>query len=364
MPELSKKIALSFPVSAFPTVTLYRPLKLYGRTFKVHISTGLTLSPDTVIRTVFGLSLLQVIRNCKPLAQGNGNECLEKIIKDLLRAVTKKNKLTSTTKSGVKRVLGRFFPEDALTAVLDGKEHPIPLPWESDWEALLRGLGAPGDDFIYLLVQRLARLDRVAWSARQMPEADIMALLELHIGRPHEDWQKYNPSLNLKVAFLVDVSMQTLVWLERLGECQPAPGCSEPQASLILPFLAEGKKPLGHWLLKIQNAARCANLLELSNLSFRKGIKLHGVDFSHDLLKKWSSGQQLMSMDAAKSVIKVVGDVENAERYLNSFWVARFLSFLCDFLVAGTHGEPPSWKNAQDMLYRRYEEVYEQATKP
>jgi hypothetical protein len=93
----------------------------------------------------------------------------------------------------------------------------------------------------------------------------------------------------------------------------------------------------------------------------RKGIKRHGTTLSHDLLKKWSCGQQLMPMKAAASVLEAVKGSVDLERERGLFAVARFLSFLCDLVIAGTRDEPPSWKAAQDQLRRRYTELYAEA---
>lgn len=319
------------------------------------------MSPHTVLHTALDLSLLQLLRKYKHPPEERFKDRPEKVIKDLLRATTGMNKLSTTTQDGVKRFLGRFIPADTLAAALQGKPPPIPIPWQSDWEAVLQGLGEPGDDDFYQLAQKLARLDRLAWSARQLPETDVVALLEPHIGRPHESWRKYNTNLSLAVAFLVDTSLQTLVWMEWARVAEHPFDRSKTPESRLLPLLAPEKRPLGHWLLRMQKAACCANLAEFSSLMLRKGIKRHDSDLSHDLLKKWSCGQQLMPMKAAASVLEAVGGGVEFERERGLFAVGRFLSFLCDLVVAGTRDEPPSWKVAQDQIRRRYSELYADA---
>lgn len=245
MPETSPTLTLSIPLSSHPPVALYRPLKLFGKSFKVHISTGLTLSPHTVLHSALDLSLMHLLRDFKHPPEEPFKDRPEKVIKDLLRAVTGRNKLSTTTQSGIKRLLGRFIPDEALEAVVQGKPPPMPIPWQSDWEAVLQGLGGPGDGDMSNLVQRLAQLDRVVWSARDLPESEIVAFLEPHIGRPQEGWQKYNPRLSLAVAFLVDVSLQALVWMEFTNVPEHPLDCFKIPDSRLLPFLAPGKKPLG-----------------------------------------------------------------------------------------------------------------------
>lgn len=358
--ERSVKKPLSFQFCFNAPVTLYRPLKLFGKTFKVHISTGLTLSPATVLHVAMGLSLLQLLRRYKFPADKNDNVRPEQALKDLLRGATGRNKLSVTTQKGVMKLFGPLLPEDALTAVLLGKEPPTPLAWQSEWDMALQGLGEPGDDVIYQLVQRLAMLDRIAFSARQLPEAAGVALLEPYIGRLREGWLKYNPNLSLAVAILVDTSLQTLAFIEGAAVSEHSRDKSKTRASRISPLLASGKKPLGHWLLNMQAAANCANLEEFSSLTLRKGIKHHDHALGHDLLKKWSSCQQMMPMEAAHSVLTTVGRGADRELELGRFALARFLSFLCDFVVAGSQGEPPSWKVAQEQIHRRYSELFDQ----
>lgn len=358
MSETSPQLTLSIPKSSHPPVALYRPLKLFGKSFKVHISTGLTLSPHTVLQSALGLSLMQLLRNFKHAPEERFKDRPEKVIKDLLRAVTGKNKLSTTTQNGVKRLLSRFIPGEALEAALQGNPPPMPIPWQSDWETLLQGFGEPSDGDISHLLQRLAQLDLVAWSARGLPESEIVAFLEPHIGRPQECWQKYNPSLSLAVAFLVDISLQTLVWMEWANVPKHPLARSKTPDSRLLPFLAPGKKPLGHWLVRIQKSAGCGNFAEFGSLMFRKGIKRHDFDLNHNLLKKWSSGQQLMPMKAAESVLEAVKGRLDPERERGLFAVARFVSFLCDLIVAGTRDEPPTWAVAQDQIRGRYSDLY------
>lgn len=167
-----------FPISSFPPVTLVRPLKLFGEAFQVHISTGLTLSPNTVLQASLDISLLQFMRNQKGRP--------DRTLNDLWRGATGRNKLSTTTKNGVVRLLGPFLPADALAAALEGTTPSDSGPWQSDWEALLAGLGEPDESDIYQLVSRLARLDQVVVSAKGMSETEAIALLEPHIGLPHE----------------------------------------------------------------------------------------------------------------------------------------------------------------------------------
>lgn len=274
-----------------------------------------------------------------------------------------KNKLLGTTQKLIKQRFGAFFTSDILDEVLEGREPSAPMPWQSDWETLQQTMGESGkDDFIYPLVARFAHLDRLAWTARQLHDNglpdDGMALLAPHIGHSLEGWRKLNRSLSLTVMLLVDVSLQTLAWLELRSWPKQSIARTEIPASQLLPWLEPGKKLIGHWLLRMLTAADCKNLGDFSVLMARKSIKLHNNYVSHDLLKKWSSGGQLMPATACECVLKAAGKKLNFDQERGRFAVVRFLSFLCDMVIADTRGEPTSWAIAQDQISQRYFELY------
>lgn len=356
MPEIEKK-SLSIPISRFDPVNLFRPLKLFGRDFKVHISTSLTFSPDTVLRASVGLSGMQILRGYQDTegTRSIGNPA--KSLKDLLRAATGTNKISTTTIFGVKKTFGHLFDEQILDALLQGSEPSEPVPWRSDWEYFLQGLGDKQDDNLHDVVRRLCLLDRTAWSVRQLPVDEAVALLRAHIEIPHERWRVLNPKLNLRVAYLVDCSLQTLAWME----CSFNKKCNGDSLieseSLFLPLLKPEKKPLGHWILKLQTLSNSTSLAEFSSVLLKKGARRHSFSISHDLLKKWSSGQQLMPGKAAESVLIAMGERVDIDKEKELFAAARFLSFLCDLIVAGTSDEEPTWKSAQEQIFKRYREL-------
>lgn len=355
MTPTAEKTICSIPVSAFPPVSLERPLKLFGGSFNVHISTGLTLCPNTLLQIVSGRSLLQFMREHKTRTDHS--------LRALFRAATGRNKPSETTRKLIKQMLGKQFPSEDLDEVLEGREPTFTRPWQSDWAVIQQTIDEPGDDDLYQLVARYANLDRIAWSVRQLYDngspSDGMALLALHIGYPVESWRQLNPNLILPVAFLVDVSLQTLAWLEWRSILKHPADCATAHASQLMPLLVQGKKPIGHWLLRMQESAKCTNLREFSAFMVSKGIKRHNYFVSHELLKKWSSGQQLMPVKASECVLNAVGGRLDAEQEKRRFAVARCLSFLCDLLISGTRGGSPLWSDVQDQILRRYNELYE-----
>lgn len=161
---------------------------------------------------------------------------------------------------------------------------------------------------------------------------------------------------------LVDVGLQILAWLERRRAPVKFETKRDSLVSELLHLLSPGKKPIGHWLVRVQRAGGLENLKALSFLLLHKKIKRHNFYVSHDLLKKWSSGRQLMSGPAADAVLAAVSAHVNLEQEKALFATARFLSFLCDLVMAGTRGGSPSWDVAQAQVRTRYEEIFSQET--
>ncbi|OOG58035.1 hypothetical protein [Polaromonas sp. C04] len=345
-----KELTQAIPLSCLPPVALERPLSLFGASFEVLISTGFTLSPHTVLQSALDKSFMQL---------GRGHpERPDRIIHDFWRGVTGKNVLSETTRIPIRRVLGKAFPADVLEAALDGQEPP-PLPRQSDWQTMLAGLGEPGYG-VYPLVERLAHLDRVADSVWQLFEdglpSEALALMEQHVGLPLQHWSQENPSLPPAVVLLVDISLQTLAWFEWQSALESALDKKEPRPSRALPLLAPARKPVGNWLGRLERAAGCANLKELADLMLAKGIKRNDKYVSYDLLKKWSSG--LMPPRVSWELLKVASGRVDAQREHGLLVVARFLTFLCDLVVAGTRGEARLWKATQGQIRSRYAELY------
>src|SRR5688572_9286691 len=135
MSSPSLQIAGSIPVSRFAPVALQRPLRLFGRTFQVHISSPLTFAPVTVLQGAFGITPLQLLRQDKHRP--------DMALRALWRGMTRKNRLSPTTRKHVVRNFGRAFSSEILESLLSGEEPAQKLPADSDWEVLQRSIGAP-----------------------------------------------------------------------------------------------------------------------------------------------------------------------------------------------------------------------------
>ncbi len=348
----TQEIPTSIPISIFPPVPLERPLRLFGKTFCVHISTGLTFSPDTILKVAYGMGLREYIRR----------EDIQsaRLLDALWRGATKKNKLSTTTSTLIKQKFAKFITAEALDKVIAGE---LPLhseAWASDWETLLQVVTPDEHDIVRLLIQRFANIDRTAYLANKLhansdTANECMDMLDKLAGLKNlfEVWQQSKLKLLLPIAYLVDVGLQTLAWLELRTQSY------RDHESQLLNFLTVGKKPLGHWLVHIQKSANCSNLEQLSVRMARLKFTHHDKVVSHDLLKKWSSGQQLMPNSAAECVLNSAGNSIDKKLWMNYFVAARFMSFLCDMFIAGSYGESPSWKTVQMELFKRYTGLYE-----
>ena len=333
------------PVSRFAPVPLQRPLKYFGRKFQVHISSPLTFSPATVLQAAFGFSLQQFIKADKRGAA--------MALRDLWRGVTKKNRLSATTRKRIVRELPRLFTAETMDSLLSGEEPREEPELGFDWEILLLTIGSGSSDESYQIVKEAARFDAAMRTAREVAVKDpekASGLLTPLQKCMLEGWE--GSRLDPRVALLIEVSL--LVWarveVRRARACSNAP----PHELNLLKLLATDRKPLGHWLAAMGQAVGCKTLPELSRQMALKNIRRHRYLVSYDLLKKWSGGVQLMPLHGADCVIRAVGSRIERTHAQQAFALARWGSFLCELVIAGTYGSPPTWRAAQDQLYQRY----------
>jgi hypothetical protein len=329
-------------------VALQRPLRLFGRSFQVHISSSLTFSPVTVLEAAFGQSWLQLLRQDKRRP--------DVAMRDLWRGVTRRNRLSKTTRDKVKRFLREFFPPETLQPLLIGEMPAHVPPVGTDWEILRQTIGPPGEDVSYRIMAEFARFDGIARAARDHLEhertADVFQLVGGLIDDVKESWSNINPEIDVRVALLIDVSLKVWAYVENRRKSRRV--ASRVRASDLLALLQHGRMPIGHWLRDIQNSVGRRDLRDLSGLMAGKGIKRHKHLVSHDLLKKWSSGRQLMPPEGRDCVLNGVGKRVDFNHEWQRSALARWASFLCDLVIAGTRGDPPSWSAAQEQIRRRY----------
>lgn len=350
--EAVDRRSTAMPVSSYLPLQLPRRLAVFGKEFQVHVSSALTLSLDTTLQAVFGTSQLTLIRNKLPH--------IHMTLKKLMYSRLGKHVPSTGTKNLIAQHLGEFIDRDALSAVLNGQEPPLSLQ-ESDWNIVLRGMGGKEGEFFYDVAAHLAAYDDQMAGIRKLALNDQMAeakvQLQSLLGDADQAWQALNPCLSHKVVLLVEIALRTLAWIE----CKSYASAKSPirQESKVTTLLSQSHRPMGHWLVEVRTAYGCDSLTGLNTKLFGVNAKHHGRAISYDLLKKWSSSKDIvMPQSAVKPVLSGVLIHERSNLLESRFYVARFLTFMCDLTWAGTEGAAPVWAQAQEQIKSRYAQLY------
>ena len=339
-----------FPTSRYPAIPLVRPLPVFGKSFDVELSSGLTLNPDTVIRAAIGKSLQTILRE----------EGVLQPLKQFRYGVLGLHQLSSTTKATIRSAMGPVG--DKVIAVLDGAPMPEDLVNMSDWSAVAVTWGfMSADNALDVVVKSCIELDKFASALSACTVANGREageqMFQARFGQMLPAWRELCPHLLTVGCLRIETSLHVVAELEAM----PRPVATEGAAvSLVADFLAPTAKPIGHWLRQVAATVKCNNNKELADLLARRDI-LHqgGRPITHDTLKGWSAMKPglIMSLDGCQALLKVVSDKEAAQRLLCRFALARFLAFLCDFLRACVSTEAPSWQEAQRILLARYRQI-------
>lgn len=333
---------------------LARPLSVFGASFEVLLSSACTLNPVTTLQAVTGISLLNFLRNENPVHLQN--------LKTLVYAGRGKHRPSETTRKRILQDL-KLLDSEAVSAVLNGKEPPQTFA-HSDWRLVLQGMGAGQSNFVHDIATSLALWDDEALRIRELAHAGKMdqahACTEALIGKGLLAWEALNPRVLQvpEVLILVESSMQALA---RLVCAINSPLLDLPSRELAITQLLDPKRrPIGHWLHDVQQAADCTSLSDLTQRLLSVGARHLGRTISYDLLKKWSSSKNVvMPQTAVQPMLLSVRIRERGERLRDRFYVARFLTFLCDLTCAGIPGENPDWAEIQEQLRERYSQVHQ-----
>jgi hypothetical protein len=342
----------AIPVSTYPPLQLARPLAMFGKGFQVHVSSALTLSLDTTLQAIFGMSQLTLIRNDFPQ--------MHLTMKKLIYSGLRKHVPSAGTKRLITQTFEKFINREALFAVLNGKEPP-PTPQESDWNTVLRGMGGNEGEFFFDVATHLAAFDAQLADVRRLALNNQPAEAKVQsgalLGDAEQAWQAINPCLSHKVMLLVEIALKTLVWIEcKSHDSNRSP---LPVESKVAALLSPKRRPMGNWLAEVRVAYVCSNLSALSTKLFGVNAKHHGRAVSYDLLKKWSSSKDTVMPPAAVTpVLSGVLIDERADLLKSRFYVARFLTFICDLTWAGTEGATPVWAQSQKQIESRYAQLY------
>lgn len=342
------------PLSAYAPVPLARPMSVFGAKFKVRVSTSFTLSLDTVLQAVMDTSLLTFLRTEVP--------GIYQSFKKLLYAEAGKHRLSEGTKKLIQHELKLLNAPDTIAAALNGQQLP-PSPPESHWKLVLQGMKGGESNFVRDIANSLAAWDGEALKIWELSRAGDMeqahARTEALLRTSLPSWEALNPRLleSPRILILVESSLQTLTKL-MCGVNMPTMDLPSRE-SQITQLLDAGRRPLGHWLHEVTRASDCESLPELAQCLLRAGARHHDRAISPDLLKKWSSSKNIaMPQTALKSILRGVRNQELAKTLESRYYVARFLTFLCDLAWAGIPGEAPVWSDIQAQLKSWYALVY------
>ena len=289
------------------------------------------------------------------------NPALLQSLKTLIYAGTGKHRPSETTRKVIKQNLSLTDPE-AIAAILDGREPP-PAPPHSDWRTVLLGMGEGESNFVRDIATTLASWDDQALQIRELVRAGQQDQAHAHtaalMGTGTLAWEELNHQLLRapQVLVLVESGLQTLARL-MCGVDMPSMDLPSRE-SQITELLETRRRPLGHWLHEVTLASDCKSFPELAQSLLRADARHHDRAISPDLLKKWSSSKSIaMPQTALIPVLLGVRDEERAKTLKARYYVARFLTFLCDLTRAGIPGETPVWADIQAQLKDRYSQVY------
>ena len=114
------------------------------------------------------------------------------------------------------------------------------------------------------------------------------------------------------------------------------------------------RHPIGNWLSEAQEAMSCQSLAELAT-----AMQLHGgigASLTHGRLKKWSSGQDVMPMEAGEAIAEACGQKANGVRRLIA---ARTIALVTDFLAASMPERANAVRRiaAQKIVHTRLEQL-------
>lgn len=339
-----------FPTSLYPPIPLARPLPVFGKSFRVELSSGLTLNPDTVLRAAIGKSLQTLLRE----------EGLLQPLKQLRYGLLGLHQPSSTTKPTIRSVMGPAG--EKFVAVLDGAPIPEELEKMSDWSTLAMTWDVMSpENAMHVAVKSYIELDKFAaqisaFTADNGREAGEQ-MFQARFGELLPTWRELCPHLLLVGCVRIETSLQVIADIEAM----PRAASVEVNAgSLVADFLDPTRRPIGHWLRQVAEKMKCSNNKELADLLVRRGIlRPDGRAITHQTLKDWSAMKPglVMSLDGCQALLQVVADKEAAQVLLFRFALARFLAFLCDFLRACVSTEAPPWEEAQRVLLIRFKQI-------
>lgn len=331
---------LPLHIQGFPSVPIARPFRLFGRRFEVKLSSHLTMLPEMFLWTTAGMSFQQV---AEALSDATGRS-----MKALQRGTTGANTLSPTTLARARQLMDSPLMRDVpCWPTLD--ELSAALPPGNAWQVIEQTLREAEGTDLYDLFRRFAELEALPEKVRSLVaqgcHAQAEELIQREIGKPDGYWATRN--MPVKAYLIIDVALQVIARVQNTPRAHSETG-GKPRSCPFISLLEAKKTPLGHWLVRQKRFAGCTSLNRL-------GERLHQI--TPDRLKYWSSGRDLMPPTAARSLLECLGAAVDVDVEMQRYRYARFLSFLIEFVICATVGEPPSWIEAQTMIRERYREL-------
>ncbi|MCG2593016.1 hypothetical protein LZ009_09505 [Ramlibacter sp. XY19] len=317
-----------------------RPLEAFGSTFKVHLSTALTFSPETLCHVVCDSSIPNLVRRSdKPQVAG-----FYGVLRKLAYVADGKHNLSPGLRSLTKAYLAPIMPAARVETLLDGKSSER----TTGWRTVAHATGPAEGDVLHDVAVRLAMCDEYCFVledlVRNGQKSTAEELLKEVFSSAELALASVEEGILVNVMPPIETALSTLAWLDCAhDDFDPA------AVSIINDVLDIRRRPMGNWLAMVCKLSDCSDLPELS---LRTGISL-------STLKKWSSSaKSVLPNRRLPEVLKAVRSRGRAERLENLFGVTRLLTFICDLWRAAAVGEPPSWPRTQGYIMSRYAEAY------
>lgn len=322
---------MRFPefLNRLPAIPLERPFRLFGRSFALRMSSGLTIEPNTLVWVLTG-------DTPGKLAQDSGSD----VLNVLHRGLVKKQRLTKTTLASLRQQMSRILPpnvaEDASLNELLGA-----LPKAAAWTMYKLGFGEFEWEGLCWLIQYMVGLEKL--------DADVDALLDKGLREEAEarlfaqlraPWEFWGvQGIPDSSAYLpLDALCQGLATFEA---AHSAPGVS-PGGALSL--LSPTRRPMGHWLRYQQDRADCRSLQDLAD-------RTRVADYER--LRAWSSERDLLPPAKAEAIVSALGGDDSGVEMVRYRW-ARLTAFLCEWVICVTPGRAPEWPETQRLVAQRY----------
>lgn len=336
--------------SAFPALSLQRPLQVCKLNAGLLVSTPLTFSGHTLANAVLDTSVQSTLREYAPRMLDT-----LRILDYSVRGV---HTPSMTTKRRLVNDFGGAFNANELEQALNGDSANFDL--ESQWAMLTKGFGSRDWDLPFI-ASRLAAWDEIFLEGRSLhlqgKVEEAKAKVTQSIAPSIAAWRDLCPSLDVRLCMPTDTALQVMAQLE----IQNAKNLSLElgQTSRISHLLGDTRRPMGHWLYSVIQDSKVKNLAEFGKLLHRLEVKHKGRAISYDRLKQWASATSIvLPADAAQALLKAVPIEEARLRLKGLFYLSRCMTFLVDIVQAGST-ESLEWSCAQSAVKRRYDKVYQ-----